>query len=104
MYSRQEASQLKQEFWTVFGQYIKPILSAEGEIINWVNYKTGEKNIAFRMNADNKKAGIAIEFTHKDKDIQQLYLEQFSQLKSIFRDTVKEEGRGSFMPMTSKEN
>jgi hypothetical protein len=91
MYSRQEASRLRQEFWTVFGQYMSPIPSAEGEKINWTNYKTGEKNIAFRMYADNKKAVIAIELTHKDRDIQQIYFEQFRQLKNLLEDAVQEE-------------
>lgn len=91
MYSRQEASQLRQEFWTTFGQYMNPILSTEGEKINWLNYKTGEKNISFRMHADNKKAIIAIELNHKDKDIQQIYFEQFHQFKNLFEDAVNEE-------------
>jgi hypothetical protein len=88
MYSKQEAVQLKQEFWTAFGQYMAPVLSAEGEKINWVNYKTGEKNIQFRMQADNKVASVAIELSHKDEGIQQLYFEQFGQLKAIFHNTV----------------
>jgi hypothetical protein len=90
MYSKQEASQLRQEFWTTFGQYMNPIVSAEGEKINWINYKTGEKNISFRMYADNKKAIIAIELNHKDKDIQQIYFEQFLQFKKLFDDVVQE--------------
>lgn len=90
MYSKQEVSRLKQEFWTTFGQYMNPIRSSDGERINWINYKTGEKNIAFRLNADNKKASIAIELNHTDKDVQQLYYEQFLQLKNIFEDVVNE--------------
>lgn len=91
MYSKQEASQLRQEFWTTFGQYMSPILSAEVEKVNWVNYKTGEKNISFRMHADNKKASISIVLNHTDKEIQQLYFEQFLQFKNIFDDAVNEE-------------
>jgi len=91
MYSKQEASQLRQEFWTVFGQYMSPIHSAEGEKVNWVNYKTAEKNIVFRMRADNKIASIGIELTHNDKDIQQLYFEQLLQFKNLFSDTVDEQ-------------
>lgn len=90
MYSRQEASKLRQEFWTRFGQYMIPVVSAEGEKVNWINYKTGEKNISFRMYADNKKAGIAIELTHPDKEIRQIYFEQFLQLKSQFDNVLKE--------------
>lgn len=91
MYSKHEASQLRQEFWTTFGQYMSPILSAEGEKINWVNYKTGERNIAFRLHADKKTATIAIELSHKDKEIQQLYFEQFLQFKNLFDSAMNEE-------------
>jgi hypothetical protein len=91
MYSRQEASQLSQEFWTTFGQYMSPIASSEGEKINWINYKTGEKNISFRMHANNKKAIIAIELNHKDKDIQQIYFEQFLQFKNSFTEVMQEQ-------------
>lgn len=91
MYSKQEASRLRQEFWTTFGQYMSPILSAEGEKINWINYKTGEKNIAFRMHADNKKSSIGIELNHKDSEIQQLYFEQFLQFKNLFDGTMQED-------------
>jgi hypothetical protein len=91
MYSKQEASRLRQEFWTTFGQYMNPILSAEGEKVNWINYKTGEKNISFRMHAENKNAVIAIELNHKDKEIQQLYFEQFLQFKNLFNEVINEE-------------
>jgi hypothetical protein len=90
MYSKQEASQLRQEFWTIFGRYMLPVLSAEGEKTNWINYKTGEKHIQFRMQADNRSAFIAIELTHADAEIQQLYYEQFLQLKHILQDALQE--------------
>lgn len=88
MYSKQEAAQLKKEFWTAFGQYMMPVVPAEGEKISWVNYKTGEKNIAFRLQADNVKATVAIELTHTDTGIQQLYYEQFLQLKKILESST----------------
>jgi hypothetical protein len=90
MFSKQEASQLKKEFWTAFGQYMKPVPSFDGEKVNWLNYKTGEKDVLFRMDADNKKAVVAIEIVHTDVDIQQLYFEQFLQLKSMFENTVED--------------
>lgn len=91
MYSKQEASLLRQEFWTVLGQYMNPVLSADGDKMNWVNYKTGEKNIGFRMHADNRNATIAIELTHKDRDIQQLYFEQFRQLETLLAESLGED-------------
>jgi hypothetical protein len=91
MYSREEASVLRQAFWTVFGQYMAPVLSAEGDKINWISYKTGEKNIHFKMNATNRHATIAIIITHSDKDLQQLFYEQFLQSKEALHAAMQEE-------------
>ncbi len=96
MYSRQEAAQLRQEFWTVFGQYLLPIPSAEGQKINWVNYKTGEKNIHFKMEAQQDSAWIGIEISHKDYSTQRLYFEQFTKLKSLLHKSVGENWQWSF--------
>jgi hypothetical protein len=90
MYSKEQASQLKQAFWTAFGQYMAPVFSAEGIRINWVNYKTGVKHIYFRMQADNKTAIISIDITHSDKELQQLYFDQFTTYKNILHSTLDE--------------
>jgi hypothetical protein len=91
MYTREQASQLRQAFWTTFGQYIAPHLSAEGLKINWSNYKTGFKHVYFKMRADKKNASIAIELAHPDPGIQELYFEQFEELKTLLHETLGEE-------------
>ena len=91
MYSKQQASLLRQEFWTVFGQYMAPLASAEGTKINWINYKTGEKGIYFRMQAGNKKASIGIELSHADKELRHLYYEHFFQLKNLLHQAMQED-------------
>jgi hypothetical protein len=90
MFSKQQASQIRQEFWTAFGKYMQPILSSEGEKINWINYKTGAKNIFFRMDA-GKGASIAVEITHADAELQAEYFNRFVQLKTLFTNIVGEE-------------
>lgn len=91
MYSKQEASILTQQFWTTLGQYLAPILSAEGEKINWVNYKTGEKDIRFVMTANSKIAKIAIQLSHKAAAIQQQYFEKMLQHRKIIQHITGEE-------------
>ncbi|HKG06845.1 MAG TPA: DUF4268 domain-containing protein [Pedobacter sp.] len=91
MYSKDQASKLRQAFWTTFGQYIAPQHSADGLRINWINYKTGIKNLFFKMHADNKSAFIAIEMSHPDKSIQELMFEQFKEFRNILKDTLDEE-------------
>src|SRR5687768_2077567 len=90
MYSKQEASQLRKKFWTQFGQYMRPLTGADGEPVNWLNYKTGIKNIYFRMDADNKQATIAIELRHTDLLQQQYYFEKFRELEKLFQQTIGE--------------
>lgn|SRR5690554_6191213 len=90
MYTREQASQLRQAFWTTFGQYISPHLSAEGFRTNWINYNTGFKDVYFKMEADQKQASIAIVLTHNDAEIQQLYFEQFVELKHVLHERVGE--------------
>jgi hypothetical protein len=90
MYTKQEISKQKQAFWTAFGRYMKPVLSADGEEISWLNYKTGIKQIYFKMEADSKQADISIVLLHSDPEERQLYFERFVRLKSILFDSLGE--------------
>jgi hypothetical protein len=91
MYTRNESSQIKQEFWTAFGKYMNPVPSSEGLKINWVNYKTGIKDVHFRMETLPGSAAIYISIEHSDIGIRELYLEQFSELKVVLHDALGEE-------------
>lgn len=94
MYSRQEEAKLKQEFWTVFGRYMAPVLSAEGERVAWANYKTGEKHIFFRLHADAKSAMISIDLTHPDLVTREIYFEHFKKLKNVCAEATGVEWTG----------
>ncbi|WP_209330964.1 DUF4268 domain-containing protein [Lunatimonas salinarum] len=83
MYTKNQVSKIKQEFWTAFGLYMKPVPSAEGRRIQWQNYKTGIKGIYFRMKAERHFASIGIEIAHPDPDIRQLLFEQFQEFEKI---------------------
>ncbi|MGV3585731.1 MAG: DUF4268 domain-containing protein [Adhaeribacter sp.] len=90
MYTREQASQLRQAFWTTFGQYMAPVLSAEGLKPNWLNYNTGQKHVYFRMKADKSTASIGIELTHPDPEIQEIFFDQFTTLKTYLHEQVGE--------------
>ncbi|WP_158858811.1 DUF4268 domain-containing protein [Lunatibacter salilacus] len=90
MYSKAQESKTKQEFWTAFGGYMKPVPSAEGGRISWQNYKTGIKSIFFRMRAERDFASIGMEITHPDQDIQELLFGQFEQFKKLLELETKE--------------
>jgi len=87
MYTKQEISKQKQAFWTAFGRYMKPVLSADGEAISWMNYKTGNKHISFKMDADSRQARIAIVVRDPDGGG---YFDRLLQMKDIFYETLGE--------------
>jgi hypothetical protein len=91
MYSKEEASKLRQQFWITFGKYMKPIPSAEGLPINWVNYKTGVKHVSFKMDAEQKQTTISITITHVDAATRTLFFEQFMAFKILFADAINEQ-------------
>lgn len=91
VFSREEASQLRRNFWTTFGQYMKPIRSAEGLRVNWINYKTGYKGLNFKMDVDKRQAYIGIQLTQKDPDLRDLFYEQLEELRGILHACMEEE-------------
>jgi hypothetical protein len=91
MYSREDALLIKKKFWTTFGQYLSHDLSSEGLKTNWINYRTDIKHIFFRMNVDKRSAYIGIELHHPDEGIQELFFEQFLELKSYLHSVLEEE-------------
>jgi hypothetical protein len=90
MYSKAEKSKIRKDFWTAFGQYMKPVPSETGFRVNWSNYKTGVKHIFFRMEAENDFASIGIEINHPDIELQQLFFEQFVEFKNLLQSEIGE--------------
>ncbi len=88
MYTKEEISKLKTQFWTSFGQYMKRIPGAAGLPVNWINYKTGIKHLYFKMDADHSKAFVAIEIAHPKEEMRLQYYNQFVSLKNILASTT----------------
>jgi Domain of unknown function (DUF4268) len=90
MFTREEASRTKQEFWTAFGKYMNPVPSAEGLKIHWVNYRTTISDVYFRLDAAHGSATIAISLEHSDLRKQQLYFEKLQQQKTLLQEALGE--------------
>ena len=91
MFSKKEASQLRKEFWMIFGQYMSPVLSSEGEKINWINYKTGVKGMQFKMNVVQDTASVFIEVNHPDLAEQKIIFEKLLKHKHILNKGTGEQ-------------
>jgi hypothetical protein len=91
MFSKQEATQLRKEFWTSLGQYLSRIPSSEGEKINWINYKTDVKGLQIKMDADREKAFIGIVVNQPDKEKHSEIFNQLLEVKTILQSELQEE-------------
>ncbi len=90
MYSKAEAAQRRQAFWTALGQYMAPVPAASGDPTHWINYRTGIKHVAFRLHADQRSAAIAIELTHPDAAIRDIFYEQLRELRPALEESTGE--------------
>ena len=79
MFSKQEAQQLKKEFWTAFGKSFPR---------KWILYDTKIKDMSFKFYADNKKAEVSLDIEMKDEIFRNAYYEKIWSLEDILKDFV----------------
>lgn len=77
MFSRDEAKALNERFYTLFGIYMRRHEPQAEGARQWLNYRTGVKNIFFRVEATGKEATASIDLQHPDEGVRQLFFEQF---------------------------
>jgi hypothetical protein len=74
MFSKEEALQIKKEFWTAF---------AAAYPRKWLLYNTKIKDFTFKFHVDNKKAQVLIDIEPKDEEKRTIYYEKIESLKTI---------------------
>lgn len=74
MFSKEEAAQLRKEFWTSFGKSFPR---------KWVLYNTQIKDFSFKFVADKNKALVCLDIESFDQHKNQLLFDQILALKSI---------------------
>ncbi|PJE43927.1 MAG: DUF4268 domain-containing protein [Flavobacterium sp.] len=77
MYSKEEAQQIKKEFWTAF---------AEAYPRKWLLYDTKIKDFTFKFYIDNKKAQVLLDIEPKDEEKRKIYYEKIESLKTILHE------------------
>ncbi|MCB9234438.1 MAG: DUF4268 domain-containing protein [Bacteroidia bacterium] len=91
MFSKSEGAELRKLFWTAFGRYMTRHISLRGDKIKWLNYKTGVKDIYFRLDADTRRARVSIELHHRDPGVRNLFWEQFQELDGLLHSQTQAE-------------
>jgi hypothetical protein len=66
MYSREEAAEIRKEFWVAFDVYSRKFIGAKRK---WITYNTGIKDLVlkFDINRDNAKVLLLVEHRSEDK-------------------------------------
>ena len=74
MFSKEESAQLRKEFWTSFGKSFPR---------KWLLYNTKIKGVAFKFQADRKKASVCLDLEHPDPVANELLYDQLIALQKI---------------------
>ncbi|MCA1967379.1 MAG: DUF4268 domain-containing protein [Flavobacterium sp.] len=74
MFSKEEALQIKKDFWIAF---------AEEYPRKWLLYNTKIKDVTFKFYVDNKKAQVLLDIEPKDEEKRKIYYEKVESLKII---------------------
>ena len=74
MFSKEESTALRKEFWTSFGKSFPR---------KWLLYNTKIKGFAFKFQADTKKALVCLDFEHPEDMANELLYDQLLSLKGI---------------------
>ena len=74
MFSKEEALQIKKDFWIAFAaEYPR----------KWLLYNTKIKDVTFKFYVDNKKAQVLLDIEPKDEEKRKIYYEKIESLKTI---------------------
>ena len=74
MFSKEEALQIKKDFWIAFAaEYPR----------KWLLYNTKIKDVTFKFYVDNKKAQVLLDIEPKDEEKRRIYYEKVESLKTI---------------------
>jgi len=74
MFSKDDSEKLRKEFWTSFGKSFPR---------KWLLYNTKIKGVAFKFQADRKKASVCLDFENPDEVANLLYFDQLLSLKNL---------------------
>jgi hypothetical protein len=74
MFSKEDARELKKEFWTAF---------AASDSRKWILYNTKIKDVTFKFFVDNKKAQVLLDIEPKDENHRTIYFEKIESLKDL---------------------
>lgn len=88
MLCKEEAKELKTEFFEVFKQKMQRYKSQGGFRVNWINYPLRLKNFYCRIILEPGYCGLVIDIQEKDESLRQLFAEQWEELRKVLSDQM----------------
>ena len=82
MYSKEEAKQLREHFWTMFGKRYHR---------KWTLYDTKLKDVILKFSFEDNRAMVSLDLTHDDDFFRDYYWEKLESLQGIMRDEVHQD-------------
>jgi hypothetical protein len=82
MYSKEQAKNIRQQFWTMFGKRYDR---------KWLLYDTKLKDVILKFSFEDRRALVSIEITSDDTIFRAYYYEKLISLKNIMKEEVSDE-------------
>lgn len=79
MFSKQEAQQLRQEFWIAFGKSFPR---------KWILYDTKVKDFSFKFYADSKKAEVSLDIEMSNEALRNAYFNKIWSLEDMLKEEI----------------
>lgn len=87
MFTKQEAQQLRTEFWIAFGKSFPR---------KWLLYDTKVKDFSFKFYADKKKAEVSLDIEMKDELFRNAYYEKIWSLEEMLKEEIADFQKDEF--------
>ena len=87
MFSKEEAKELRLEFWRKLENRTRRLPGQKGRKKKWIADRTEIKGLDLRFDVDREKAVVALEINHRQEDKRLELYERLEACKTIFEDT-----------------
>ena len=90
MFSKEEAKELRLEFWRKLENKTRRLPGQKGKKKRWIGDKTGIKGLDLRFDVDREKAVVALEINHRSEEKRLELYERLEVAKTIFEEAFGE--------------
>jgi hypothetical protein len=91
MLNKDDLRTLRQGFWDEFEHATKKTRTANNRKLNWAQYKSGIKDIYFRLDFNFEEAFFAIDLQMRDPEIRELIWDQFMETETLLKTFIGNE-------------